>query len=244
MPLPGALERLIDERAHAILAQEKAANALLEDQARQEAAAQRAREAAQRAREELQAQLKTASAAYAENMTEPATFIGSVLRSMVVILIATFVLGLLPFVGGITSGFLFPAIGFTPSSVVCPYLCTGCKASARVVRSHSGQGHTFLCKNDTVDVNTVSYYDVGEDRLKPYILSGDGPNPHFEWFTGCVVDALVVAPFMAVLFGPLAGVRRRRRRLAERPDLKAKLDALEEQLRLRDAKAPPPPPYP
>jgi hypothetical protein len=52
-----------------------------------------------------------------------------------------------------------------------------------------------------------------------------------------------MAPCMAVLFGPLAGVRRRRRRLAERPELKAKLDGVEEQLRLLDAKAPPAPPY-
>jgi hypothetical protein len=228
---------MIDERAHAILAEEKAANARLAEQAAQKAAAHRARE-------ELDAQVKVASDAYNENLTEPPTLVGSVLRSMVVIFITTFVLGALPFVGGMTHGFLFPAIGFTPSSVVCPSVCDGCEASARVVRSSSGKSHAFLCKNDRVDVTTVSYNDLGQDRLKPYILScNTGDKPHFGWFTGCIVDALVIAPCLAVLFGPLAGVRRRRRRLAERPELKAKLDALEEQVRLLDAKAPSAPPF-
>jgi hypothetical protein len=147
--------------------------------------------------------------------------------------IVTFVLGVLPFAGGIAENWLYPAIGFTPSSVLCPYLCTGCQASAHVVRH--GKSHAFLCKNTTIDVTKVAYSDVDQDQLKPYVLSSHGAaSPHLGWFTGCVVDALIVSPCLALLLGPILGLRRRRRRFAERGDLKTKLDGLRERVRLAD----------
>ena len=228
--LPGALERMIDERAHAIVAQEKATNGLIVERAVKKATDRRA---GRKLDEELQA----ASAAYDKNMSEPATMAGSVLRSVVVVAIVTFVVGVLPFGGGLAHDFLYPAIGFTPSSVLCPYVCNGCEASAHVVRS--GKSNAFLCKNPAIDVTKVSFNDVGDDRLKPYVLSGHGPDAHIGWFTGCVLDALIVTPFVALLLGPLLGLRRRRRRLAERADLKNKLETLREQAGRLEASATP-----
>ena len=234
--LPDALERMIDERAHAIVAQEKATTALVEERAAHEASDKRDREA-------LDAELKAASAAYDENMSEPATLAGSVFRSIVVVAVIAFVLGLMPFAGGMVHNFLYPAIGFTPSSVLCSHLCDGCEASAHVVRSHSGKSHVFLCKNKTIDVTKVTYYDVGQYRLQPYVLSGDAAQTHLGWFTGCVIDALIVSPCLALLLGPILGMRRRTRRLAERADLKAKRDTLLERVRMLDAQPPDAPPY-
>jgi hypothetical protein len=143
----------------------------------------------------------------------------------------------LPFVGGIFNGAIYPAIGFTPASAVCPFVCSGCEASAHLVRS--GKSYAFLCANKTIDVTKVTYKEVDDARVSPYVLSGHGViKPHFEWFMSCVVETLVVTPCLALLLGPIFGIRRRRRRLAARPALKAKLDDLTERARLLDEKAP------
>jgi hypothetical protein len=235
--LPEALEKMIDDRAHAIVERDKAANAEAEDRAAQKLVEKKERE-------KLDEDLKAASAAYDENMTEPPTLGGSIVSSMIGVAIVAFILGLLPFGGGVTTYVLYPVIGYTPASVFCPWVCDGCERSARVVRSRSGKSHIFLCKNTTVDVTKIAYDDADQDAMRPYQLSGNGArNPHFGWYTTVILETLVVTPCLALVLGPIFGIRRRKRRLAMRPDLKAKRDALLERVRLLDAEKPEAPPY-
>jgi hypothetical protein len=226
-----ALEQLIDERAKAIVAAERALEAKTEADAVQE------REREQR-RSELEADAASARKALAENAAEPATVVGSVARSMRRVAWLALGIGLFPGIGLMIHLFLIPAFGSSPAGVVCPLVCDGCSPSARTFswnfrgsyHSENGRmGYAFVCKNPKIDVDRLSVSDIWNrktnEELQPYMLSS---------FLSWMCEVLVCCAFATLALGPIFGVRRRRRILAARPGLEAWLARAEAALRAFD----------
>lgn len=155
------LERLIDERARAILAEEKA------EVARAEAAAARAEE--RRRKEARREELEAAAAKMARELAllrkyqgrgfpMPRSFLG---WGIIAVLVA--LLGMVPHF------ILFPALHWTPASFVCPLVCEGCSPSMRIMTDCNSVGDTtycgestYLCRSSKVDVDAILVLSDGE----------------------------------------------------------------------------------
>ena len=227
-----AIERLIDQRARAILQEEK------DEAARQQRlAAQNAEHAAMR--QSLQTQVTAARTALDESIREPSTALGSIQRSIRAVALVVFGIAVFPGSGLPIHIFLVPLSGTSPAAVVCPLVCDGCSASARTFswnfegswESMNGRmGYAFICKNRQIDIDPLNESDIAGDTpmnvaLQPYMLSS---------FLVWIVETIVCVPVLALLLGPYFGLRRRARALARRPQLQAAFDKAEADLRAFD----------
>lgn len=226
------IERLIDERARAIVQEER------------DALARQQREAAQQAerqsmRQSLQARVDLARKALTDNTSEPASALGSIQRSIKRVAMVVLAVALFPGSGLPIHIFLIPLTGTSPAAVACPLVCDGCSASARTwswnfegsCESMNGRmGYAFVCKNPHIDIAPLTENDVAGDTpinvaLQPYMLSS---------FLVWIIETLVCVPFFAFVLGPLFGLRRRARVFAQRPSLQAQLEQAEAALRAFD----------
>lgn len=223
------MERLIDERARAIVEEEKAARAREETAAREESA-RRERKAA------LTQRVDATRKALEANRSQPTTVVGSCLRSARNVALVSLALGLFPGVGMMFHLFLFPAFGVSPAAVVCPLVCDECSAAARTFswnfkgswHSENGRmGYAFVCANPRYDIDRLELSQVAGNTptnaaLQPYMLSS---------FLSWMAEVAVSVPCLALLFGPPFGLRRRGRLLGERPKLEEALASAEAELK-------------
>jgi hypothetical protein len=234
----GALERLIDERARQIVADEKE---------RERAANQRVAEEERRRRDRdaLVKQVESAKTELEANQREPVTVIGACLRSMRNVLITAAIIGFFP--GVLLHTFLIPAFGTSPAGVACPLVCDGCKSPARTFswnykgswQSNNGRmGYAFVCSNAKIDVQTLTESDMFDsntnDALQPYMLNS---------FAVWMVEYVVLVPCAPLLFGPFFGFKRRRRALDQARPLEDALARAREKLAAFDHKPEPTEPY-
>jgi hypothetical protein len=226
------LDELIDQRARAILDRERAAEA---ERARR--AADHARLAA--ARTQLEQACKEARKRRDDNLREPRTVFGSAFVSMIVVAVFTLVVGLFPGTGLMAHLFLVPVVGFSPAGLACPAVCDGCSPWARAFswnfkgdyqENNGRMGYAFVCANPAIDVDQLRASDIPHDplntRLQPYMLSSV-----VVW----LLEVAVCVPGLALLLGPIFGLRRRRRVFRERAQREA--DLVQADAALRDFQA-------
>lgn len=213
------MERLIEERVEAAVARRES-----------EKDAQAAR-AARRA--ELANGVEQARKALAASRSEPKTALGSCARWIRRIAVGALGFGLFPGTGLMVHLFLIPLFGHSPGGVVCPWVCDGCTRSARVFswnfrgnwHTKNGQmGYAFVCAHPTLDIESLTVNDVSRTRneeLQPYMLSS-----LLSW----MAEVAVCVPVLALVLGPIVGLRRRRRARLEEPELERALAASEHAL--------------
>jgi hypothetical protein len=214
------LERLIDERARAIVEKEKAERLLL------------AQEAAEKERAELDEEERRFVVLQQKNASQPRTLAGSWLLSARAGIVTAFFFCIFP--GLLLHMFLFGAIGRSPAALACPYVCEGCTAHARVFswnyegnwhRQNGQMGYAFICANPVVDIDKLTEWDVVSDdalnaRLQPFMMSSVS-----SWG----IEFVLLFP-LGVLAAPL-GTRRLRRTLEEEESIKRKLESIAERRR-------------
>jgi hypothetical protein len=216
------LDRIVDERARMIVQYER------------DAEAERLRREAQR--DQLQKEVARARALRDGNLREPPTALGSIARSIRRIALATLIFGLFPGTGLMVHMFLFPLLGVSPAAPVCPLVCDGCSPWARTFfRNYEGDwqekngrmGYAFVCENPRIPIDDLGTNDVEDDpmntKLQPYMLNS---------FTVWMAEVAICVPALALLFGPIGGLRRRARVLRERGQREADLAEAEKRLRV------------
>jgi hypothetical protein len=231
----GALERLIDERARQIVAEEKDRERAEEQRAAEEDQKRRQRENARDQRDDAKKELDA-------NRAEPVGIFGACLASMRRVLITAAIFGVFP--GILLHTFLIPAFGTSPAGVVCPAVCDGCTAPAKTFswnykgswHSENGQmGYAFVCTNPKIDVAKLTESDIWDshtnDALQPYML-----NSFAVWF----VEYALLLPIAVLVLGPFFGVRRRKRTLDKRRPLEEALARAQARLDALEAKPPEP----
>jgi hypothetical protein len=224
-PDAGALERLIDERARQIVAEEKAQER--DEKERVEREEQRKRE-----RENLVTQLADARKALDDNKAEPDGILGACLKSTKRVLVTAAIAGVFP--GVFVHLFLLPAFGRSPASYVCPQVCNVCTAPARTFswnykgswHSENGQmGFAFVCTNPVIDIEKLTVTDLWDDKtnadLQPFMLNS---------LAVFLAEYAVLVPISVLVLGPYFGIRRRRRALAQTRPLEEALARAQQRL--------------
>jgi hypothetical protein len=226
----GALDALVEQKARAILAEQRAAEQQQAEEARRrlEAAeglrrANEAREAAEKERRDSESTLQWARTRRDEVRKTPRRFV-TFHRSMLPVAL------LVAIVVGLPVGCIGECVGKRPmwGSTLCPGVCSDCRGPGVIETWHSsGSGGDSdhmgaYCHNDHVNVDTQEFWltavgDKAEDIELPW------------WKRNGLTVALVAGLVLVLL--PFLAARWRRRSLdAEAQMLEARIARLEGQL--------------
>ncbi len=193
-----SIEQLIDERARAIVAEEKEA-----------ASREEKRAGLRKAVKEARAELRDFEARWSDDsplMTKSARRHPHALVAAILVGGAA-VLNVVPHLG------IFPALDWTPAVVVCPAICDGCSSSMHTLYQHWKDNDSdvisekHLCRNPRLDVDKVGLtFDelqgATAEQVEPYLVN--------EWLVYLIETLVWIA--LALPFLPLIAAYRRARR--------------------------------
>jgi hypothetical protein len=219
--VPDAIGNLVEQKARAIVAEQRAA-----DQAAEEA----------KRRSELVTKLTAEQSAAELALEQNKRLPRSVFRAFTHLwgFYAVLIVIVWLIFGSLFHLFLFGAIGYSPAGVVlCSTHCEGCEAPGRVFswnfkgswKEKKGQmGYALVCHNDKLNVDKLDWTQVRNDpmntTLQPYMIDGV-----WSYF----VEGFVLAPTLGFVLAVTRAASRRRQWARDRVELERKLAALRAQ---------------